>query len=92
MNEANAAPFPQFIRRLQETGGLKPTDIANLAGVSAATVSDWANGRKSPHPKTQLLVSDLAYVAMRLAEYYGTAEIRPWLYARHPQLDGARST
>ena len=51
----------------------------------------WASGQKAPHPKTQLIMSDLAYVVMRLGEYYTNEEVRAWLYARHPQLDGARA-
>jgi transcriptional regulator with XRE-family HTH domain len=84
-------PVVRFLDDLASTGGLKGTDIANFAGVSKATVSRWSNGHKSPHPRTQLLLSDLHYVVMRLDEYYTTAEIRAWLYARHPQLDGARA-
>ena len=91
MSETTAAPVAQFILHLQETGGMKATDIANFAGVSTATVSSWESSRKSPHPQTQLLFSDLAYVAMRLGETYGAAEIRAWLHARHPQLEGARA-
>ena len=89
--ETAATPVARFVDRLRETGGLKGTDIANFAGVSAATVSRWRSGRKAPHPKAQLLVSDLAYVVTRLGEYYRPDEIRAWLYARHPQLDGARA-
>ncbi len=81
----------QFLERLQRDGGLKGTDIANFTGVSKATVSRWKNGRKSPHPKTQLDMSDLAYVVMRLGEYYSHEEVRAWLYARHPQLGGQRA-
>ena len=81
----------QFIARLQKNGGLKGTDIANFTGVSKATVSRWGSGRKSPHPKTQLIMSDLSYVVMRLNEYYGEEEVRAWLHARHPQLDGQRA-
>ena len=88
---ARAKPVAQFLTRLQETGGLKGTDIANFTGVSKATVSRWGSGRKSPHPRTQLIMSDLSYVVMRLSEYYGQEEVRAWLYARHPQLDGARA-
>ena len=88
---ARANPVAQFLARLQETGGLKGTDIANFAGVSKATVSRWGSGRKSPHPRTQLIMSDLSYVVMRLGEYYGHEEVRAWLYARHPQLEGARA-
>ena len=79
------------MEKLQETGGLKGTDIANFAGVSKATVSRWGSGQKSPRPKTQLIMSDLAYVVMRLSEYYSQEEIRAWLYARHPQLEGRRA-
>ena len=91
MNEAAAKPVVQFIARLQEDGGLKGTDIANFTGVSKATVSRWSSGRKSPHPKTQLIMSDLSYVVMRLSEYYSQEEVRAWLYARHPQLEGRRA-
>ena len=91
MAAATARPVVQFLARLQEVGGLKGTDIANFAGVSKATVSRWRGGQKSPHPKTQLIVSDLSYVVMRLGEYYAHEEVRVWLYARHPQLDGERA-
>lgn len=91
MNLASEKPVVQFIERLQQSGGLKGTDIANFTGVSKATVSRWANGQKAPHPKTQLIMSDLAYVVLRLSEYYDQDEVRAWLYARHPQLDGQRA-
>ena len=91
MNEAAARPVVQFVARLQRDGGLKGTDIANFTGVSRATVSRWGAGRQSPHPKTQLIMSDLSYVVMRLREYYGRGEVRAWLYARHPQLEGRRA-
>ena len=91
MTAAAARPVVQFIARLQSDGGLKGTDIANFTGVSKATVSRWSSGRKSPHPKTQLVMSDLSYVVMRLSEYYSQEEVRAWLYARHPQLEGRRA-
>lgn len=91
MSEAAARPVVQLIARLQKAGGLKGTDIANLTGVSRATVSSWGTGRKSPHPKTQLIISDLACVVMRLSAYYSREQVRPWLYARHPQLKGLRA-
>ena len=91
MSAASAKPVVQFLARLQETGGLKGTDIANFAGVSKATVSRWGSGQKSPHPHTQLIMSDLSYVVVRLDEYYEHEEVRAWLYARHPQLDGERA-
>ena len=91
MSEAYARPVVQFLAQLREMGGLKGTDIANFTGVSKATVSRWGSGQKSPHPRTQLIISDLSYVVMRLGEYYSHEEVRAWLYARHPQLDGERA-
>ncbi len=91
MTATSGKPMVQFLSRLQEAGGLKGTDIANFAGVSKATVSRWANGRKCPHPRTQLVISDLSYIVMRLGEYYTPDEVRVWLYARHPQLEGKRA-
>jgi len=91
MNTIVERPVARFLGDLQKTGGLKGTDIANFTDVSKATVSRWSNGQKAPHSRTQLILSDLHYIVMRLSEYYSAEEIRTWLYARHPQLDGARA-
>ena len=91
MRQLQTKPVVQFIERLQQTGGLKGTDIANFTGVSKATVSRWSSGQKAPHPKTQLIMSNLSYVVMRLSEYYSQEEVRAWLYAPHPQLNGERA-
>jgi len=64
---------------LKVRGGLKGTDVANIASVSPATVSRWTTGSSSPHPKMQLLISDLRYVVDRLAELYTPEETRIWL-------------
>ena len=86
-----AGAVPRFIDDLNEDGGLSGTDIANIANVSKATVSRWKSGVVKPQPSTQLVLSDLHYVVGRLREYYTADEIRTWLYARHPQLGGARA-
>jgi transcriptional regulator with XRE-family HTH domain len=83
--------FGHYIDELRETAGLKSVDIANIADVSEATVSRWLKGQGLPHPRTQLLLSDLHYVAHRLREFYTSDETRVWLFARHPQLAGARA-
>ena len=80
----------RYIDELREEGGLKGSDIANIANVPTATVSRWSNGRANPQPRTQLVLSDLHYIVGRLRDYYNSEEIRMWLYARHPQLDGER--
>jgi transcriptional regulator with XRE-family HTH domain len=81
----------RYIGELERDGGLKGTDIANIAHVSKATVSRWANGALKPRPHTQLILSDLHYVVGRLQEFYSADEVRMWLYARHPQLEGERA-
>ena len=80
-----------YLEGLRDTGGLKGVDVANIADVSEATVSRWLKGGALPHPKTQLLLSDLHYVITRLRDFYSAPEIRMWLFAKHPQLDGARA-
>jgi hypothetical protein len=89
--KATQGTVARYIDELERVGGLKGTDIANIAQVSKATVSRWANGAMKPRPHMQLILSDLHYVVGRLQEYYSADEIRIWLYARHPQLDGERA-
>ena len=76
---------------IQTIGGLNGTDIANVTDVSKATVSRWRNGTKRPQPTSERILSDLIYVVKRLEDYYSNDEIRLWLYARHPQLEGQRA-
>jgi hypothetical protein len=88
---ARSGAMPRYIDALNTIGGLSGTDIANIADVSKATVSRWRAGTVRPQPGTQLVLSDLHYIVCRLQEYYTPDEIRTWLYARHPQLEGARA-
>jgi hypothetical protein len=89
--KANQGTVARYIGELEKIGGLKGTDIANIADVSKATVSGGASGALKPRPHMQLILSDLHYVVGRLQEYYSADEIRIWLYARHPQLEGERA-
>src|ERR1700739_1837543 len=81
----------EIIDDLRDRGGLKGTDGANIAEVSPATVSRWASGKALPHPKTQLVISDLRYVVDRLSEFYTPEETRLWLYSKHRLLNGQRA-
>lgn len=82
---------PRYLAELGAEGGLRGTDIANITEVSKATVSRWKAGDIKPQPRNELILSDLHYVVGRLREYYPADDIRSWLYARHPQLDGERA-
>jgi transcriptional regulator with XRE-family HTH domain len=81
----------KIIDDLRERGGLKGSDVANVASVSPATVSRWTSGSAFPHPKTQLVISDLRYVVERLADFYSPDETRIWLYSKHRLLNGSRA-
>jgi hypothetical protein len=81
----------KIINDLKARGGLKGMDVANIASVSPATVSRWTLGHTFPHPKTQLLISDLRYVVDRLSDFYSPGETRIWLYSRHRLLNGERA-
>lgn len=87
----NQGAVVQYLEHLEADGALKSTDIANVVDVSKATVSRWKTGKYKPQPNHELILSDLHYVVGRLSEYYSRDEIRSWLYARHPQLDGERA-
>ncbi len=87
--EENA--ITKTIDNLRDLGNLSGVDVANIADVSKATVSRWTTGKATPHPKTQLILSDLRYVVDRLAEFYNPDETRAWLFSRNDLLDGARA-
>lgn len=74
---------------LRNKGHLSGVDVANITHSSKATVSRWAKGTASPHPRTQLILSDLKYVIDRLSEFYTPDESRMWVYSRNDLLDGA---
>jgi hypothetical protein len=76
---------------LREKGALSGVDVANITAVSKATVSRWSAGKADPQPRTQLILSDLRYVVMRLSEFYTPDETRVWLYSRNDLLGGRRA-
>ncbi len=86
-----ASAVSRIIADLKAYGGLKGMDVANIVAVSPATVSRWTSGKSFPHPKTQLLISDLRYVVGRLSDFYSPDETRVWLYSRHRLLNGERA-
>lgn len=81
----------EMLDRLKEVGGLRGTDIANVTSSSPATVSRWVQGKLAPQAKTELLISDLRYIVIRLSEFYSPDEVRVWLYSRHRLLKDERA-
>lgn len=80
----------EMLDGLKDLGQLRGTDIANVTSVSPATVSRWVQGKIVPQAKTELLISDLRYIVIRLSEFYSPDEVRVWLYSRHRLLNDNR--
>src|SRR5262245_61238683 len=76
---------------LHDKGGLQSRDIANILDVPAATVLRWSHGRATPQIHTQTVIADLRYIVDRLSDFYTPDEIRLWLHAKHPLLNGPRA-
>ncbi len=76
----------RLLDHLKIDGGLQGKDLANIVGVSPATVSRWSSGKASPDLRTQTVIAELRYVVDRLAEFYTPEETRLWLHAKHPML------
>ncbi|MGO9744184.1 MAG: antitoxin Xre/MbcA/ParS toxin-binding domain-containing protein [Roseiarcus sp.] len=76
----------KILDHLEVDGGLQGRDLANIVGVSPATVSRWSSGKASPDLRTQTVIAELRYVVDRLAEFYTPEETRLWLHAKHPML------
>jgi transcriptional regulator with XRE-family HTH domain len=76
---------------LRDRGGLQGKDVANIVAVSPATVSRWSQGKATPELRTQTIIADLRYVVERLSDFYSPDEMRLWLHARHPLLNGERA-
>jgi uncharacterized protein (DUF2384 family) len=76
---------------LEQRGGLKGSDVANIVNASRPTVSRWKTGKASPPLATQTIIAGLRYVVDRLSDFYTPAETRLWLHAQHPLLDNQRA-
>ena len=81
----------RILSDLRDRGGLQGKDVANIVDVSTATVSRWSNGKAIPSLRTQTVIADLRFVVDRLSDFYTSDEIRLWLHARNPLLNGDRA-
>jgi transcriptional regulator with XRE-family HTH domain len=81
----------RILDHLRDDGGLQGKDIANIVSVSPATVSRWSNGKATPDLRTQTVIAELRYVVDRLSDFYTPDEMRLWLHAKHPMLNGERA-
>ena len=76
------------IASIEEKGGMRSTDVANILGTRPETVSRWNQGRAFPRGKTERLLLELDYVVDLLSDFYEPLEARVWFYSRQRVLDG----
>ena len=77
---------------LEQRGGLKGSDVANIVNVSRPTVSRWKSGKASPPLATQTIIADLSYVVERLSDFYTPAETRLPGTTMQPATSSAKPT
>lgn len=86
-----SAAVVRILQDLQDRGGLRGIDIANIVDVSPPTVSRWSKGTGSPSLHTQTVIAELRYVVERLSDFYTPEETRLWLHTPHPLLHRQRA-
>ena len=86
-----ATAIQKVLEALRDQGGLEPRDIPNIVGVFPPIVVEWLSDKGTPDARTQIVMAELRYVIDRLAGFYRAYEIRRWLHAPQPMLDGLRA-
>ena len=89
--QSNETALARILNDLEQRGGLKGSDLANIVDTSRPTVSRWKSGKASPPLATQAIIAELRYVVDRLSDFYTPEETRLWLHAKHPLLNNERA-
>lgn len=75
---------------IKDKTGIRSREVADLVGTTPQTVSRWQQGRVDPQPSHLQRLLTLEWLASELADLYGPADARLWLYSRHRLLGGVR--
>ena len=78
------------IESIEEKGGMRSVDVANILGTRPETVSRWNQGKAFPRGDTEKLLLDLDYIVDQLSDFYEPLEARVWLFSRQRILEGKR--
>ena len=76
------------IDSIEQKGGMRPVDVANIFDTRPETVSRWNQGKAFPRGETERALLDLEYIVDQLSDFYEPLEARVWLYSRERLLDG----
>jgi hypothetical protein len=85
-NMSNA--IARKIDSIEQKGGMRSVDVANILGTRPETVSRWNQGKAFPRGETERALLDLEYIVDQLSDFYEPLEARVWLYSRQRLLDG----
>jgi len=85
-NMSNA--IARKIGSIEQKGGMRSVDVANILGTRPETVSRWNQGKAFPRGETERALLDLEYIVDQLSDFYEPLEARVWLYSRQRLLDG----
>ena len=88
----NANVIARKLEALQQKGGMRSVDVANVLGIRTETVSRWNQGKAFPRSDAEHMLLELAYVVEQLADLYEPDEARLWLFSRQKLLNGKRPT
>ena len=76
------------IESIEQKGGMRSADVANILGTRPETVSRWNQGKAFPRGETEKLLLDLDYIVDQLSDFYDPLEARVWLFSRQRLLEG----
>jgi transcriptional regulator with XRE-family HTH domain len=78
------------IESIKKNTGISATNIAQIVGTSAQTLSRWTAGKNEPQFNHLERLLSLDYLAEQLSEFFEPQDVKLWLLAPHPQLNGER--
>lgn len=77
------------LESIEQKGGMRSIDVANVLGTRPETVSRWNQGKAFPRPDAEKRLLELEYIVDNLSDFYEPKEARLWLFARQKLLGGA---
>jgi transcriptional regulator with XRE-family HTH domain len=78
------------IETIEQKGGMRSADVANILGTRPETVSRWNQGKAFPRGETERMLLELDYIVEQLSDFYSPIESRLWLYSRQKLLGSER--
>ena len=76
------------LQNIENKGGMRLVDVANVLGARPETVSRWNQGKAFPRPTAERQLLELEWVIEQLADFYQPQEARLWLLSRQKLLGG----